>query len=52
MDVNEKPLIEFEHTGKLLRQLPHTLNKLSEDRRHLLRVTVQVAASANANTCV
>lgn len=44
---DEKPLVELEGAGELLHQLPHTLQKLIDDRRHLLWVSNQVITPRN-----
>jgi len=44
VDGDEEPLVELEGTGELIHQLPHTLQELVHDRRHLLGVPVQVVA--------
>lgn len=45
-DGDEEMLIELKGTWELLRQLPHTLQELIDDRRLLLRIAVQVSVPA------
>lgn len=45
VNCDEKPLIELKGTGELLHQLPHALQELINDGRHLFRVSYQVIAS-------
>lgn len=45
-DGDEEMLIELKGTWELLRQLPHTLQELIDDRRLLLRIAVQVSIPA------
>lgn len=43
---DEEALIELKGTWELLRQLPHTLQELIDDRRHLFRISIQVSIPA------
>lgn len=45
-DGDEEVLVELEGTRELLRQLPHALQELIDDRRLLLRIAVQVSVPA------
>lgn len=46
VDGNQEALVELEGTGELLGQLPHALQELVDDRRHLLGISVQVSVPA------
>lgn len=48
---DEKALVELKGTWELLRQLPHTLQKLIDDRRHLLGISIQVGIPAGIQLC-
>lgn len=50
VDGHQEALVELEGAGELLRQLPHTLQELVQDRGHLLRVAVQVGVPAEGHT--
>lgn len=41
---DEEPLIELKGTGELLHELPHALQELIDDGRHLFGVSDQVVA--------
>lgn len=43
---DEEALVELKGTWELLGQLPHTLQELVDDRRHLFRISVQVSVPA------
>lgn len=43
---DEEALVELKGTWELLGQLPHTLQELVDDRRHLFRIPVQVSVPA------
>lgn len=43
---DEEALVELEGTRELLGQLPHTLQELINDGRHLLRISIQVSVPA------
>lgn len=43
---DEEAFIELKGTWELLGQLPHTLQELVNDRRHLFRISVQVSVPA------
>lgn len=45
---DEEALIELKGTWELLRELPHTLQELIDDRRHLFRISVQVGVPARS----
>lgn len=42
---DEEPLVELEGTGELLHELPHALQKLVDDGRHLFGVSDLVVTS-------
>lgn len=46
MDGNEEALVKLEGTRELFWQLPHTLEKLIDDRGHLFGITIQVGVPA------
>ncbi len=41
---DEEPLVELKGTGELLHELPHALQELIDDGRHLFGVSDQVVA--------
>lgn len=43
---DEEALVELKGTRELLGQLPHTLQELVDDRRHLFGISVQVSVPA------
>lgn len=43
---DEEALVELKGTRELLGQLPHALQELVDDRRHLFRIAVQVSVPA------
>lgn len=49
---DEEALVELKGTGELLGQLPHTLQELINDGRHLFRISIKVSIPEGTQLCL